>query len=81
MPFIETISEQNAAGDLAAIYEESRAQNGYVQNLARAFSLRPEVLRAWQQLNAAIKAHDVRRYELATLAAARQDARRIGSGP
>ena len=72
MPFIETISEQDADGDLAAIYEESRAQNGYVQNLARAFSLRPEVLRAWQQLNGAIKAHDVRRYELATLAAARR---------
>jgi len=72
MAFIDSISEEDAGGDLAAIYEESRAQNGYVQNLARAFSLRPEVLRAWQQLNAAIKAHDLRRYELATLAAARR---------
>lgn len=72
MPFVETIGDDDAAGDVAAIYQESRQQHGYVQNLARVFSLRPEVLRAWQQLNAAIKAHDVRRYELATLAAARR---------
>jgi alkylhydroperoxidase family enzyme len=42
-------------------------------NLARAFALRPDVLVAWQQLNGAIKASaDLRRYELATLAAARR---------
>ncbi|MBV8562557.1 MAG: peroxidase, partial [Actinobacteria bacterium] len=31
-----------------------------------------EVWRAWLQLNGAVKAHDLRRYELATLAAARR---------
>jgi len=37
------------------------------------FARRPEVLAAWQQLNGAIKAaSDLRRYELATLAAARR---------
>lgn len=42
-------------------------------NLEKAFGLRPDVLRAWQQLNGAIKASsDLRRYELATLAAARR---------
>src|SRR5436190_20319214 len=42
-------------------------------NLERAFDDRPEVFAAWQQLNAAIKAGmDLRRYELATLAAARR---------
>jgi uncharacterized peroxidase-related enzyme len=70
--FVETIPEDQATGEVAAIYEESRTQNGFVQNFVQAFSLRPEVLRAWQQLNAAIKARDVRRYELATLAAARR---------
>jgi uncharacterized peroxidase-related enzyme len=70
--FVETIPEDEATGEVAAIYEESRTQNGFVQNFVQAFSLRPEVLRAWQQLNAAIKARDVRRYELATLAAARR---------
>ena len=44
-------------------------------NFERAFAerQRPEVLAAWVQLNTAIKANmDLRRYELATLAAARR---------
>jgi uncharacterized peroxidase-related enzyme len=72
MPFVETIAEDEASGDVAALYQESRDQNGYVQNLVRVFSLRPEVLRAWQAMNAAVREPDLRRYELATLAAARR---------
>lgn len=42
-------------------------------NYERAFTERPEVYAAWVQLNTAIKAGmDLRRYELATLAAARR---------
>jgi uncharacterized peroxidase-related enzyme len=42
-------------------------------NSERAFEERPEVYAAWQQLNGAVKAGmDLRRYELATLAAARR---------
>jgi alkylhydroperoxidase family enzyme len=42
-------------------------------NYERAFEERPEVYEAWGSLNAAIKAGmDLRRYELATLAAARR---------
>ena len=42
-------------------------------NSERAFEPRPDVYAAWQQLNAAVKANmDLRRYELATLAAARR---------
>jgi alkylhydroperoxidase family enzyme len=42
-------------------------------NYERAFAERPEVLAAWGQLNGAIKdGMDLRRYELATLAAARR---------
>ena len=42
-------------------------------NMERAFALRPEVYAAWRQLIEAVKASsDERRYELATLAAARQ---------
>ena len=72
MTFVETVPDDEATGDVALLYQESRDQNGYLQNFVQAFSLRPEVLRAWQQLNGAIKARDVRRYELATLAAARR---------
>jgi uncharacterized peroxidase-related enzyme len=43
------------------------------KNYERAFAERPEVLAAWVELNDAIKAGmDLRRYELATLAAARR---------
>ena len=72
MAFIETIPAEDATGEVAGIYEDTRAQFGYVPNLVRAFSLRPEAYRGWLQLNGAIKAHDLRRYELATLAAARR---------
>lgn len=72
MAFVEAIPEEEAQGEVADAYEEARAQFGYLPNLARAFSLRPEVYRAWLQLNGAIKARDLRRYELATLAAARR---------
>ncbi len=42
-------------------------------NYERAFAERPDVYAAWAQLNGAIKAGmDLRRYELATLAAARR---------
>jgi alkylhydroperoxidase family enzyme len=42
-------------------------------NLERAFAERPDVYAAWGQLNGAVKAGmDLRRYELATLAAARR---------
>jgi uncharacterized peroxidase-related enzyme len=44
-----------------------------MKNMERAFAERPEILAAWVQLNSAIKARmDLRRYELATLAAARR---------
>ncbi len=43
------------------------------ENAERAFGARPDVLAGWVQLNTAIKANmDLRRYELATLAAARR---------
>jgi alkylhydroperoxidase family enzyme len=42
-------------------------------NYEIAFERRPDVYAAWAQLNAAVKSHmDLRRYELATLAAARR---------
>jgi alkylhydroperoxidase family enzyme len=47
--------------------------DGDADNMERAFALRPEVYAAWRQLVAAVKAtSDERRYELATLAAARR---------
>jgi uncharacterized peroxidase-related enzyme len=55
------------------MYAVDRELFSQLPNLTRAFSLRPEVYAAWRQLNGAIKANmDLRRYELATIAAARR---------
>src|SRR3954453_19053148 len=73
MTFTHTISEAEATGAVADLYEAERAQVGHVRNLAKAFSIAPDVYSAWVQLNSTIKARmDLRRYELATIAAARR---------
>jgi uncharacterized peroxidase-related enzyme len=72
MTFIKTIPEAEATGAVAEFYAQDRENSGYVWNLSRMFSPRPEVFAAWKQLIAAINGNmDRRRYELATLAAAR----------
>jgi uncharacterized peroxidase-related enzyme len=73
MTFIETIPPEDASGLLAEHYAFDRENLGGVTNFTQAFSLQPEVFAGWKQLNGAIKAGmDLRRYELATLAAARR---------
>jgi uncharacterized peroxidase-related enzyme len=73
MAFTETVSEAEATGAVAAMYETDRQVFGMLPNFTRALSLRPEAYGAWRGLNGAIKASmDLRRYELATLAAARR---------
>ena len=71
MVFIETVPDDAAEGETAALYAEDVEAMGYVANYTRAFSRRPDVMRAWEQLNLAIRGNmDRRLYELATLAAA-----------
>jgi uncharacterized peroxidase-related enzyme len=73
MTFIETVPESEAAGDVAQMYENDRAAFGRLPNFTQAFSHRPGVYAAWRALNGEIKAGmDQRRYELATIAAARR---------
>jgi uncharacterized peroxidase-related enzyme len=73
MTFIETVPESEAAGDVAQMYENDRAAYGRLPNFTQAFSHRPGVYAAWRALNGEIKAGmDQRRYELATIAAARR---------
>ena len=72
MAFIEMIGEDEASGGVAELLEAHRDQLGYVPNFARLFAQRPGVYAAWQQLRDSIAGEmDPRRYELATLAAAR----------
>jgi uncharacterized peroxidase-related enzyme len=73
MTFVETVPEERATGATAEMYATDRAAFGHLPNFTRAFSYRPAVYAAWRELNGAIKSSmDLRRYELATVAAARQ---------
>jgi uncharacterized peroxidase-related enzyme len=70
--FIETVPEEGAEGPLAAYYEQQRAAWGFLPNYAAAFSTRPEVAAAWGALNNAVRnGMDRRRFEIATIGAAR----------
>jgi uncharacterized peroxidase-related enzyme len=70
--FIATVSEDEAQGDLAAFYQGQRKAWGFLPNYAGAFSTRPDVARAWTELNLTIRnGMDRRRFEIATIAAAR----------
>jgi uncharacterized peroxidase-related enzyme len=73
MTYIDTIPDDEASGALAEQYQADRDAMGYLPNYTAAFSHRPELYAAWKQLGGALKANmDLRRYELATLAAARR---------
>jgi alkylhydroperoxidase family enzyme len=70
--FIETVAEHDATGALAEYYRQQRETWGFLPNYAPAFSYRPEVAQAWDALNDTVRdGMDLRRYELATIAAAR----------
>jgi uncharacterized peroxidase-related enzyme len=58
---------------MLAAWRRSRSRNALPSNSELAFGERPEAVAAWRALNGAIKERmDLRRYELATLAAARR---------
>ena len=66
-------AEESSSAEAAEAFARDRATLGYVANYTRLLARRPAVLEAWRGLNAAVKASmDPRRYELATLATARQ---------
>ncbi len=72
MTFIQTVPEDEASGAVKEMYGKAEGAFGYLPNMVRPFSHRPDVLDAWETLLGSIKQGlDVRRYELVTLAAAR----------
>jgi uncharacterized peroxidase-related enzyme len=70
--FISAVDEDVAEGDVAEYYAGQRAAWGFLPNYAPAFSSRPDVARAWNALNGAVRGGmDRRRFEIVTIAAAR----------
>ena len=70
--FIDVPEEAAAGDDVSQWYERQRNSWGYLPNYAAAFATRPDIAEAWTGLSNAVgKGMDRRRYELATIAAAR----------
>ena len=71
--FIDAPEESAASGEVAEWYKAQRDSWGYLPNYAYAFANRTDVAEAWNTLNNAIRHNmDRRRYEIATIAAARE---------
>jgi uncharacterized peroxidase-related enzyme len=70
--FIETTAESAADGALAEWYRSQHDSWGFLPDYAGCFSARPDVAKAWVGLNLTIRGGmDRRRFEIATIAAAR----------
>jgi uncharacterized peroxidase-related enzyme len=70
--FVGAPEEATVEGDVAEWYQRQRDAWGYLPNYAAAFATRPDVAQAWNTLNNAIRGPmERRRFELATIAAAR----------
>ncbi len=71
MSFLKSIPPEQAEGQAKELFAQDQDKKGYISNYTHLFSLRPEVLTAWRNLQASIRRNmRLRRYELATLAAA-----------
>jgi uncharacterized peroxidase-related enzyme len=70
--FIDVPDESSVSDDISRWYERQRASWGYLPNYALAFATRPDVAATWTALSSAVgKGMERRRFELATIAAAR----------
>jgi uncharacterized peroxidase-related enzyme len=73
MSFTTRIEGSDATGATAEMYARERERVGYLPRYAQAFGARPAVYRAWRQLIVEVAgAMPTRRFELVTLAAARE---------
>lgn len=58
---------------IAEMYRNAESTHGYLPNMYRAFGHRPEVMESWSALLSSLRGNiEPRRYELVTLAAARE---------
>jgi len=84
MSIIRTIPEDEATGDVAALYDEDREHYGYVPSHTRMMAMNPAAQRGFEAITAAIAGRlGTRNYRLVTLAAAEalhSDACRLAHG-
>ncbi|MGQ0570178.1 MAG: hypothetical protein ACT4P5_11755 [Armatimonadota bacterium] len=69
MAYIRVIEEEEAQGLLKEEYDAFKGRRGYISNMVKAFSLRPEILQAWHLLFRRIRGGTLgaRRIELISL--------------
>jgi uncharacterized peroxidase-related enzyme len=73
MAYIHTQTDSDPGSKTSQMFERAVAGYGYLPNMVKAFSYRPEVMEAWNGLLGSIKSGmDLRRYELVTMAAAKE---------
>jgi uncharacterized peroxidase-related enzyme len=73
MSFLKTVGEEEADGEVAAMYAAAIEYSGYLPNYSRLFSLHPDAYASWAGLILSIRQEmDRKRFELATLGAAKQ---------
>lgn len=67
------LAEPPDSAERAELYAQDEREKGYVANYTRVFAHRPTVLRVWEALSEAVRATmSFERYEVATIAAARE---------
>ena len=72
MAFVSTVPPSEAEGAVREMYARQQEAYGYVPGYAKVFSLRPELMGLWADLQRGVRRHIApREFELATLAAAR----------
>jgi len=50
MTWIRTVSEKKAKGYVKRVYDAKRKELGFIPNIVKTFSLRPEIMKAEQSL-------------------------------
>lgn len=72
MWFIQPVADEDVEEVLREVYDQDREKEGYIKNVDRAWTHRPEMHALWTQLLKATRSHlRLRTYELVTIAAAR----------
>jgi uncharacterized peroxidase-related enzyme len=72
MAFIRT-PDDNESASVAQLYSSAQTSYGYLPNMHKVFGNRPELMQAWTGLLSSIRGQmSLRRYELVTLAAAKE---------